>query len=136
MSAKKLELFDEFKNWMEGNGYKPTVSSSYVSYLRSLLVKLYNAGYSAIPNAEELFNVAATYPLLMKGLLEYINDVIKKAFADSNCPISQKQLNNGRSAFRKFVEFVYPVIIKAIPQNVAKTVPNFKKTRRTRPRCD
>ena len=122
---------------MEGIGYKPTVSSSYVSYLRSLLDKLYNAGYSAIPNAEELFNVAATYPLLMKGLLEYINDVIKKAFADSNCPISQKQLNNGRSAFRKFVEFILGhsatvnLNVQSAGQSTSKPMPNYFKPTKT-----
>lgn len=91
---------------MKGRGYKQTVSSSYVSYLRTLLSKLYTGGYTVIPNAEELLNRAVKYPTLIKGLLEYFDDVIKKAFSDANCPIPRKQLDNGRSAFRKFVEFI------------------------------
>ena len=103
---KDVKLFDEFKNWMERNGYKTTVSASYASYLRTLLTKLYTGGYTVIPNPEELFNNVMGYSSLVKGLLEYFNDAIKKAYADDHCPISQKQLNNGRSAFRKFVEFI------------------------------
>ena len=103
---KDVKLFDEFKSWMERNGYKTTVSASYASYLRTLLTKLYNGGYIVIPNSEELFNNVMGYSSLVKGLLEYFYDAIKKAYADNQCPISQKQLNNGRSAFRKFVEFI------------------------------
>ena len=103
---KNLELFYEFKSWMDGKGYKSTVSSSYVAYLRTLLTKLYTSGYTVIPNSEVLFNNIMGYPSLVKGLLEYFDDAIKKVYSDTNCPISQKQLNNGRSAFRKFVEFM------------------------------
>ena len=103
---KDVKLFDEFKSWMEGKGYKATVSASYASYLRTLLTKLYTGGYTVIPNPEELFNNVMGYSSLAKGLLEYFYDAIKKAYADNYCPISQKQLNNGRSAFRKFVEFI------------------------------
>ena len=103
---KNLVLFGEFKSWMEGKGYKSTVSSSYVTYLRTLLTKLYTCGYSAFPKAEDLLNNALEYPTLVKGLLEYFDDAIKKVYYDANCSISQKQLNNGRSAFRKFVEFM------------------------------
>lgn len=106
MNSNKLTLFDDFKSWMEGNGYKPTVSSSYVSYLRTLFGKLYSGGYSAIPNAEELLNSAVICPGLIKGLLEYFNITIKTAFDDTYGSITIKQLNNGRSAFRKFVEFM------------------------------
>ena len=103
---KNLELFNEFKSWMDGKGYKSTVSSSYVAYLRTLLTKLYTSGCTVIPNSEELFNNIMGYPSLVKGLLEYFDDAIKKVYSETNCPISQKQLNNGRSAFRKFVEFM------------------------------
>lgn len=103
---KDVKLFDEFKSWMERNGYKTTVSASYASYLRTLLTKLYTGGYIVIPNSEELFNNVMGYSSLVKGLLEYFNDAIKKAYTDNHCLISQKQLNNGRSAFRKFVEFI------------------------------
>lgn len=112
MDLRKLTLFDDFKRWMEGKGYKATVSSSYVSYLRTLLRKLYTGGYLTISNAEELFNSAIGYPQLMKGLIDYINDAIQTAFTDTNCSITQKQLNNGRSAFRKFVEFVLEYLSK------------------------
>lgn len=106
MKITNAKLFDEFKSWMEGKGYKATVSASYVSYLRTLLTKLYAGGYTVIPNPEEFFNNVLDYPSLVKGLLEYFDDAINKAYADTFCPISQKQLNNGRSAFRKFVEFI------------------------------
>jgi hypothetical protein len=106
MKIKNAKLFDEFKSWMEGKDYKTTVSASYVAYLRTLLIKLYAGGYTVIPNPEELFNNIMGYPSLVKGLLEYFDDAIKKAYSDTNCPITQKQLNNGRSAFRKFVEFL------------------------------
>lgn len=102
----KLTLLDDFKSWLEGKGYKPTVSSSYASYLRTLFRKLYSGGYSAIPNAEELLNNAVICPTLIKGLLEYFDIAINSAFENNNGSITEKQLNNGRSAFRKFVEFM------------------------------
>ena len=122
---KQDQLFDEFKSWMEGKGYKTTVSSSYVSYLRTLLNKLYSGGYSVIPNAETLLNGAVGYPQLMMGLIDYLNDAIQKAYADASCPISPKQLNNGRSAFRKFVEFILGCVgsVKANMQNVVPSAP-------------
>lgn len=125
MDLRKLTLFDDFKRWMEGKGYKATVSSSYVAYLRTLLGKLYTGGYLAIPNAEELLNSAIGYPQLIKGLIDYINDAIQKAFADANCPISLKQLNNGRSAFRRFIEFVlgYSCHIKPSIQSAVQSAP-------------
>ena len=131
---KNKELFDEFKNWMEKKGYKATVSASYVSYLRTLLTKLYTGGYTIIPNPEEFFNNIMDYPSLVKGLLEYFDDTIKKAYSDTNCPITQKQLNNGRSAFRKFIEFIlwYSVSVKANLQSVANTVPAARVVK-TRP---
>ena len=136
MKNKQHDLFGAFKHWMENNGIKAAVSSSYVSYLRTLLDKLYRNGYSVVSNPEELFNSADGYPQLMKGLLEYFNDAIQEAFADANCPISPKQLNNGRSAFRKFVEFIlgYVGAVKVNTQNVVQSAPkptvtNIKPTK-------
>ena len=128
-----LTLFDDFKSWMEGKGYKPTVSSSYVSYLRTLLRKLHSGGYSVIPNAEELLNSAVSYPSLIKGLLKYFNNAINAALDDTSGSITVKQLNNGRSAFRKFVEFMlgYAGVIHNNVQNniqpAAKQAPKYIK---------
>ena len=133
---KNAKLFDEFKSWMEGKGYKATVSASYVAYLRTLLTKLYVGGYTVIPNPEELFNNIMGYPSLVKGLLEYFDDAIKKAYSDTNCPITQKQLNNGKSAFRKFIEFLlwrlgqvtanFPIVSQmAIKQTAVYTKPTI-----------
>ena len=117
-------LFADYFNWMVAQGWKTTVANTYISKFRSLLRELNKNGYSAMINAEDLLGSAQGNKTFMDGLLSGIDQAIASAFSDPACPVSKRLLNDGRSSFRKFVQFIaMPAAITNPTSNSIVTVP-------------